>query len=145
MLHAPILRSRHLHNTLQRVNSVLRLAHNKYYSKYIVIKVLQIKNLSVVVLLTYSKVYPGPHASRIFNHRSTRQSELSTLFVLRLSACPFSGLVVRRLLLLYCLPDFWSDLLLTYLVSLVLQGVLQTPWIFTCSGFSAVSDMDSLE
>ena len=38
---------------------------------------------------------------RIFNHRSTHQSYLSTLFVLRLSAWTFLGLAARQLLLIY--------------------------------------------
>ena len=56
--------------------------------------------LSVIILQTYSKVYTGPYAARIFNHRSTPYRK-SKIFFLRLSARPFSGLVVRRILLLW--------------------------------------------
>ena len=68
--------------------------------------------LSVVVLRTYSQIYPGPCALHIFNHQLTRQSDLSTLFFLRLSERPFSGLVARRILLLYVVPDVYHRWLL---------------------------------
>ena len=87
----------------------------------------------------------GPYDSRIFTHQSTRQSDLSTIFVLRLSALPFTGLAAMRLLLLYYLPALWRGWLLHYLVSLALQDIFQAPWIFACFVFSAVSYLDNLE
>ena len=44
-----------------------------------------------------------------------------------------------------CLPAFWNGGILTYSVSLVLQGLFQTPWIFACTELSAVYDLDNTE
>ena len=130
---------------LQHVNSVMHRAHSKCYSKYRSFKVLQINILSVIILQTYYEVYPGPYYLRIFHHRSTRHSYLSTSFLLYLSERPFVWLVSRRLLLLKCLPTLWCGWILTYWVSLVLQGVFQTPWIFSCGSFSDVSDLEKFK
>ena len=42
-------------------------------------------------------------------------------------------------------PAFWCSWILPNWVSLVLQGVFQTPWMFSCARFSAVSDLDNFE
>ena len=104
-LHALIFQSLRLHSTLQCVNSVVRLARNKGYSKYRGFKVLQINILSVVNLPTYSEVYLGPYDSCVINNSSKRQSDLYTLSILHLSVQPFSGLVERRIILLYFYPS----------------------------------------
>ena len=85
----------------------------------------------------------GPYALRICYHRST-SIWFSTWFILRLSERPLSGLEVRRLLLLYlylmCPSRLASSLNGFFLF---LKGVFQAPWIFYCSGSSAVYYLES--
>ena len=93
---------------------------------------------------TYSEVYPGPCALRIFNYQLT-SIWLSKIFIFSLSERPFSGLVARRILLLLFYLMFPSSLDYYLMVLFSFTGCIPTPWLFASTCFSAVPNLDGLE
>ena len=81
--------------------------------------------------------------SCICYHRSTRPWTVC-IFILHLSVRPFSGLVGEAdSPPIVLTPAFWRSCHLTNGL-FCFTRYIPTPWIFSCAGFSAVYDMDSL-
>ena len=79
----------------------------------------------------------------IFNHCSTRRSDVLHHLILRLSARTYSGLVGKAdYPLVKFIPTFWCGWNLPSLGLFIFTRCITTPCIFACSGLSAVSDLE---
>ena len=68
--------------------------------------------------------------SQIFNPQPTRPLDGQQYLVLHMPARTFSGLVVRRIILPYCLHPTYGTTGICSLLYFMIQDVLQTPWHF---------------
>ena len=91
--------------------------------------------------MTLFEVHPGPYIHEYFYPRLMRRSDGLYILSFTCQRGPYQGWLARRILLLFVSWQYWHCQLLP--IFLCCTRCISTPWIFSCAGFSAVSDMNN--